>query len=198
MCIFVLVDLIGCIRNNDVNTKSPIDKGCYASILANMANISYRMGGESIEYQPALIQSRSWSDENKYLNYQFPVVDGLGNIFTVINRLDKINAIYKVNPAGKVDHIVGLGSQHEAHFSMGGDRLVWSEIRVHPRWVREDHSVIIVYDLNKNSKSQITTKGKYFTPGLDASGQKIAALHTDSLGNHNLHILDAKSGLTNL
>lgn len=78
MCIFVLVDLIGCIRNNDVNTKSPIDKGCYASILANMANISYRMGGESIEYQPSEQKFLNNSEADSYIfpgyknNWEYP------------------------------------------------------------------------------------------------------------------------------
>ena len=33
-----------CIRNNDANTNSPIDKGAYATILAHLGNISYRSG----------------------------------------------------------------------------------------------------------------------------------------------------------
>ena len=48
-----MINWAECIRNNDVNTNSPIDKGSYASALANMANISYRTGSRSLEYLPA-------------------------------------------------------------------------------------------------------------------------------------------------
>jgi len=148
----------------------------------------------SVDYPSIEMDKQSWSKEQKYRDYKYPTVDGTGQVYTIINRLDKINAIYKIKTDGTIKHVVGLGSQHESYFSMGGDRLAWSEIRIHPRWIREDRSVIMVYDLKKKSKKQITTKGKYFTPGLDASGKKVAALFTDSLGYHNLHILDAASG----
>jgi len=48
-----------CIRNNNVNTNSPIDKGSFASILCNIANISHRLDGQSLIYIP---------DEQKFLN----------------------------------------------------------------------------------------------------------------------------------
>jgi hypothetical protein len=41
-----------CIRNNNPHTNSPIDKGCYATVLANIANISYQSGGQRLEYLP--------------------------------------------------------------------------------------------------------------------------------------------------
>lgn len=41
-----------CIRNKNPKTNSMIDKAAYATILANIANISYRLGGQSLEYLP--------------------------------------------------------------------------------------------------------------------------------------------------
>lgn len=54
-----MINWAACIRNNDTKTNSPIDKGCYASLLANIANISCRTGGRSLEYLP---------DERKFRN----------------------------------------------------------------------------------------------------------------------------------
>jgi hypothetical protein len=54
-----VVNWANCIRNNDTKTNSPIDKACYATNLANIANISHRIGGKSIEYLP---------DERKFRN----------------------------------------------------------------------------------------------------------------------------------
>ena len=40
-----------CIRNKNIATNSPIDKGAFATILAHMANISYRTGTKVV-YDP--------------------------------------------------------------------------------------------------------------------------------------------------
>ena len=41
-----------CIREKNTETNSPVEKGCYATVLANVANISHRLGGERLEYLP--------------------------------------------------------------------------------------------------------------------------------------------------
>ena len=46
------VNWLECIRNNNIQTSSPIEKGVYATILAHMANISYRTGTK-VTYDPA-------------------------------------------------------------------------------------------------------------------------------------------------
>jgi hypothetical protein len=40
-----------CIRNNDLNTNSPIEKGAFATTLAHMGNISY-LTGTKVVYDP--------------------------------------------------------------------------------------------------------------------------------------------------
>lgn len=50
---------VECIRDNNPETNSPIEKGSFASILCNIANISYRTGSKSLEYLP---------DEQKFAN----------------------------------------------------------------------------------------------------------------------------------
>jgi predicted dehydrogenase len=58
-----------CIREKSRETNSPVGKGCYATVLANIANISHRLGGHRLEYLP---------DEQKFRNspeadvYVFP------------------------------------------------------------------------------------------------------------------------------
>ena len=66
-----------CILNKSIETNSPIEKGAFATILAHMANISYRTGTRVV-YDP---QTRKFVDNPKadaYLNktyrspWQFP------------------------------------------------------------------------------------------------------------------------------
>jgi len=62
-----MINWAKCIRNKDVNTNSPIDKGSYASALANIANISYRIGGRSLEYLPAEQKFNNNSEADSYI-----------------------------------------------------------------------------------------------------------------------------------
>ncbi|HUX94589.1 MAG TPA: Gfo/Idh/MocA family oxidoreductase [Bacteroidales bacterium] len=56
-----------CIRNNNLKTASPIDKGCYATVLANIANISYRSAGTSLEYLPSEQKFRNNTEADSYI-----------------------------------------------------------------------------------------------------------------------------------
>lgn len=47
-----MINWAECIRDNNQVTNSPIAKGSYASVLANIGNISYRLGSKSLEYLP--------------------------------------------------------------------------------------------------------------------------------------------------
>lgn len=62
-----MINWAKCIHEKDVNTNSPIDKGSYASSLANIANISYRIGGKSIEYLPSEQKFRDNSEADSYI-----------------------------------------------------------------------------------------------------------------------------------
>ena len=62
-----MINWANCIRNKDIKTNSPIDKGSYASALANIANISYRIGGRSLEYLPAEQKFHNNSEADSYI-----------------------------------------------------------------------------------------------------------------------------------
>jgi len=75
-----MINWAACIRNKNDNTNSPIDKGCYASLLANMVNISYRTGGKSLEYLPAGQKFRNDPEADSYIfpdyknNWEYPSI----------------------------------------------------------------------------------------------------------------------------
>jgi predicted dehydrogenase len=64
---------VNCIRENNVNTNSPINKGAYATILAHMANISYRTG-TMVVYDPTARKFVNNAAADAYLvpNYRAP------------------------------------------------------------------------------------------------------------------------------
>jgi len=69
-----------CIRENNPKTNSPVEKGCYATVLANIANISHKLGGQSIEYLPKEQKFRNNPEADKHVfpdyknNWEYPQV----------------------------------------------------------------------------------------------------------------------------
>ncbi len=145
-----------------------------------------------INYPPVPLPEKNLREP--YFDMNYPQVAGDGSIYCSITTYDSIPAIYKITPDGKRKKVVSLGLQNDLYFDFSHQKLVWTEIRVDPRWIRIDKNVIVVYDEVQGKKMDIRPSKGYFMPSLDASGNKIAALHTDMNGHYQLHILDAVTG----
>jgi len=59
-----------CIRENLIQTNSPIEKGAFATILAHMANISYR-SGTRVVYDPLKRRFADNSAAETYFNAKY-------------------------------------------------------------------------------------------------------------------------------
>ena len=132
--------------------------------------------------------------ENDYFDMTYPDVDGDGSIYASVRTFDHTPAIYKFSPDGKQKKIVSMGVQQDTYFDHSFHRIVWTEIRYDPRWLRKDKNVIVVYDEETTNEIFIEPVKGYFTPSLDQRGTRIVALHVDQKGIYNLKILDARSG----
>lgn len=132
--------------------------------------------------------------EKDYFDMTFPSVDGDGTIYTAITTFDQTAAIYKITPDGKRKKEVSMGPQQDTYFDHSLHRIVWTELRYDPRWIRKDKNVIVVYDEETATKNTIEPEKGFYTPSLDKRAVRVAALHADLEGNYNIRILDARSG----
>jgi predicted dehydrogenase len=62
-----MIDWGECIRNNNPDTNGNIEKGCYATLLATIANISYKTGSRSLEYLPGKRRFRDNREADSYI-----------------------------------------------------------------------------------------------------------------------------------
>jgi hypothetical protein len=131
--------------------------------------------------------------KHAWFDMTFPNVHGDGSIYCVITSFDSTTAIFKISPDGHRERIVSLGTQQDTYFDYSNGKLVWTEIRFDPRWVRKDKSAIVLYDEHQKRKKDIIPAKGYFTPSLDARGNRIVALHTDENGNHHLQLIDTRT-----
>jgi hypothetical protein len=56
-----------CIKDQNPQTNSPITKGSFVSTVANLANISYRLGGQRLVFLPEIRQFENNSEADAYL-----------------------------------------------------------------------------------------------------------------------------------
>ncbi len=132
--------------------------------------------------------------DNDYFDMEYPNVTEDGTIYTSISTFDHTRTIYKIGPDGTRKRVVSMGLQQDSYFDHENHRIVWTELRFDPRWIRRDKNVIVVYDEETGNKMSIEPRKGFFTPALDRKGERIAVLHVDVEGNNNIEILDARTG----
>ena len=133
-------------------------------------------------------------EEKGVIDFAFPVYSETGQLYAVSEAFHKNAAIVQVNNDGTYDKEVVLGYFIDPYFSYGNGKFCWTELREHPRWIRENFNVIMTYDIESGKKKQVTSHSSYFSPALNASGEKIVALHDNDFQEYSLHILDAATG----
>lgn len=133
------------------------------------------------------------NERASFYDMNFPDVSEEGDVYSMITSFDSTYAIYKFGSDGHQDKIKRVGTQLDPYFDQRQSQIVWTEIRMDPRWVRKNKNVIVLYDEISRIKKDILPEKGYFMPRLNADATKIVALHTDLLGNHNLRLIDVNT-----
>lgn len=155
---------------------------------------SLRMASEVPDVVYPAIPITEKNKHDTFFDMGYPDVAGDGSIYCVITSFDSTSAIYNIAPDGQREKIISFGRQLDTYFNHSDNKLVWTELRADPRWIRMDKNVIVVYDQVRHKKMDILPDKGYYMPSLDASAKKIVALHSDAEENFALHIIDASSG----
>lgn len=129
----------------------------------------------------------------RYEMQSFPAIDETGQLYVHRESYDHIGEICLVED-GKGERVVLTGYVAEPYFSVGGGKIAWAEYRLNSRWEREDHSTIIVYDINKKSRRKVTSGQSYFSPCLSADGESLMAVHDNDMHEWSLQLLDVEDG----
>ena len=128
-----------------------------------------------------------------FTNYRFP--NYLSETILIVQKssLAQIRTVYSLED-GKENELFLPGISLSEHFSLGGGKLAWSEIRFHPRWSGEDYGVIRLYDFATQKLHKISGKGKLSAPGLSPDGKLIGAVESNTDGTIYLVIIDVNTG----
>jgi hypothetical protein len=155
------------------------------------------MAVEEVHY-PVLAPDSTGNDrrfrQDDFLDYAYPMCDRDGKVYTTVSTFDHIPAIYAIDATGSARRLRILGQKQDGHFHAANGKLVWTELRLDPRWLRRDRNVIVLFDTQTRRRRIFRPEKGYAMPSLDETGDRIAALHTDMAGRYAVRILDARSG----
>lgn len=119
--------------------------------------------------------------------------DGL--VYALHKNLVSVPEVVVIFPDGHLQKVVATGVQLAPHFSYGGGKLTWDEMRYHQRFFKENYSVVNLYDLRLKKYRQLTHKTRLFSPALNADGTKIAAVEVGLDNRISVVLLDTKGKL---
>ena len=126
-------------------------------------------------------------------NYYFPQYISKDSLLYLKRAYNKIPAFYIKDRRGE-HRLSQQNISSEEWFSYRNGKIAYTAFSTHPRWSLVDYSDIVVMDIATGSQKRLTSKGKYYTPDISPSGNKIIAVRiTDSLQTE-LQLLDSRTG----
>ncbi|HAP64496.1 MAG TPA: hypothetical protein DCR93_35110, partial [Cytophagales bacterium] len=130
-----------------------------------------------------------------FTNYQFPMPLSDGRVAVIKSGLGDISQLVVLNPEGKEERQMFLGSITNAgQVTEGGGRVAWIENEFDPRFRAKDYGVIRLYDLTTGKYTRLTKKTRYTTSAISPNGEQVAALAVDVEGKQVLDVLSIATG----
>lgn len=163
-------------------------KGLYLDAMEYYGDQWTANMGPDIVYPEVPISDKDKA--NAYFDMTYPSVDNYGTIYAAISTFDHTVALYQLLENSEQVKIKSTGFQKDSYFDYSSGKMVWTEIRNNPRWIRKDKNVIVIFDIDSKKRKSIFPEKGYFTPSLNEDGNKIVALHESETGQYHLRILD--------
>ncbi|MFA0963730.1 hypothetical protein AB9P05_18130 [Roseivirga sp. BDSF3-8] len=131
----------------------------------------------------------------EFTNYLYPQQLDNGMVVAMRTGLDYPSQLVEITEMRRVKKLKTTGPFNDGGMmSSGGNKVVWTEFRYHPRWRRKNYSVVMVYDAETGELTQLTKKSRYVASAISPDGDQIASVHADLENNYSLHLLDAGTG----
>lgn len=127
-----------------------------------------------------------------YLNEQFPVFQGDTLIYMKSSVRELPTFYYKTD---RGDHKIRMASRMiDAYFSYNNGKIVYASLKPDVRWDNRAYNELRVLDMQTGKERKIASHTRYFSPDIDAKGERIVAVNSPVNGPSSLHLLDAHDG----
>jgi len=129
-----------------------------------------------------------------YTNYRHPAeIPGRG-ILAEKSSLDDVNRYVVIDPEGNESVLHTPGFNFSQTLSASGDLVVWSALKLDPRWDNRSYSVVRLLNIRTGECRELTRRTRIFAPSLSHSASQVGAVELDALDDSHLVILDAATG----
>ncbi len=153
-----------------------------------------KIGGNQVTERSSVLPSNKITKNIKTPTfYEYPFLIG-NDVFALKSSFKKTPYISVISQDKKEKKLTSIGINSEKYLGYRDSLFTWCEYERDPRWAFENFSNIYYYDLSSGRKSQITTKGKYFSPDPNKSLQSIVAVKMDTSLQSKMVFINMNNG----
>lgn len=138
---------------------------------------------------------RANSPVRPVINEENPVYTETGELLFQRSSYSELPAFYLRRADGIERSIRVRDRSLDNYFSYARGKIVYASYRPATRWSWIDYSELQLLDITTSRQISITTRTRYFTPALSATGDSVVAVQLDAGGLSNLHILNTEGKL---
>lgn len=131
---------------------------------------------------------------NSYQSWSLPQYASDGSVITTYFDLDTPPQLVRLREGHKEVLVPRTGIVGDLQFHVRGDRVVWAEYEVDPRYGERSYLVLKRLDLSSRRVTRLTDRSRYYGPTLSPDGRQIAAIHYSLARQAEIAILDAENG----
>jgi hypothetical protein len=131
---------------------------------------------------------------DEYHGWQLPQYAGDGSVIVEYSDLSSVPSLVRLKDGRREVLVRHFAPRGEQHFHVSGDKVVWSEYEVEPRYVQRSYLTLRLLDLKTGRVRRLTRKSRYYGAVLSPDAKSIVAVRFTESGGSYLDVLDAASG----
>ncbi len=132
--------------------------------------------------------------DDDYHVWSQPQYAGDGSIIAAYTDLETVTQLVRLREGRRQVLLRRVGFVGDLHFHVRGNRVVWSEYEVDPRYGERTFLVIRRLDLATGHVTRLTDRSRLFSPSLSPDGATIVAVELSEARRTSLVLLDAETG----
>jgi hypothetical protein len=117
-----------------------------------------------------------------------------GSIIAAYTDVETVTQLVRLRDGRREVLLSRIGLVGDLQFHVRGDRVVWSEYEVDPRYGERSYLVVRGLDLATGKVTRLTDRSRLFAPSLSPDGTTIVAVELSEARQTSLVLLDAETG----
>ena len=142
-------------------------------------------------------ESATWAASKKHFqgDIHFPQWRNDSQVVYLKTSFDKVPQFIQWNALTSEETVIATQNiALDTYFSYRNGKIVYASLGYDKRWGWKDYGDLTILNLENGLTKNITHHGKYFSPDINLSGDKVIAVAVDSSGATALQWMDIQSG----